>query len=75
MEPKQPSFLRQLLGSAASGFAHGLAIILGCGLVGAIIGTVAGLFWLGPVGAVIGALAGAVVVGGGAIMFAGLGSN
>lgn len=75
MEPKQPSFLRQLLGSAASGFAHGLAIILGCGLVGAIIGAIAGFFWLGSIGAVIGALAGAIVVGAGAILFAGFGAD
>lgn len=70
MEPKEPSVFRQLVGSAVSGFAEGLAIIVGSGLVGAIIGGTVGFLALGPVGAIIGLFVGAIVVGAGAIFVA-----
>ncbi|MCC5824183.1 MAG: hypothetical protein LAT64_04240 [Phycisphaerales bacterium] len=70
MDQQEPSVFRQLLGSVVSGFAQGLAIIVGSGLVGAIVGAVIGYVVLGVVGAAIGAVFGAIVIGGGAIMFA-----
>jgi hypothetical protein len=70
MDQREPSVFRQLIGSVASGFAEGLAIVVGSGLVGAIIGGVVGFFVFGVVGAIAGMFLGAIVVGGGAISFA-----